>query len=168
MNNILYLFSFFISGIILYLFIIDIKKIKYKIYYQIDYYIWLKIYSILTIIIIHIIWLYDTLINNNNDYMVFAFPDILIIPYLIYILSDYKENNNLSIPSKKIDVYLNYIMILYFIIITIIMVFPNKKKAHITTNFVISIVSNLEKYINIYLKICNIIKKYILNLNFKI
>ena len=88
-NNILYISTFFIALIIIYLLKNDILKIKSilkknlnsdtlvinnfniplndKIYYK----IWIKLYAIITIILIHISWLFLTFVCNYKDNTIF-------------------------------------------------------------------------------------------------
>ena len=101
MNNIIYLFSFFISGFILYLIIHDLQKFKIKLYNEISRNIWIKIYSFVSIISIHIIWLFSELFSeillNTNKELIYGFPFYLLIPYIIYIIAD---SNKKSISSN--------------------------------------------------------------------
>jgi len=147
MNNIIYLLSFILSGFILYLFKIDLKKFKHKLYDEINNEIWIKVYSFICIGGIHLIWLLSTLLLNYNDTtIVYAFPYFLLIPYGLYIGTDlmYKNSDyDKTIASEKINKIFNYLMSFYFIIIIIFIIIPN----NIKINFIECIRNLIHKYI---------------------
>jgi len=127
MDYIIYLCSYFISGIILYLLMIDIKKFKNRLYYEITNEIWIKLYCLISILIIHLIWIFSILFLNYEDSsIIYGIPYFLILPYLLYLGIDFKKID--TVASEKINKYLNYIISLYLIIIIIIAVIPNKIK----------------------------------------
>ena len=136
--NIIYISTFIISIIILYLIKIDIYKFKKKLYNEIDKKIWYKIYIIFTIFLIHLVWLINILFfnytnkvyNNKFDkYLVYGFPFILLIPYLIYGFIDFNvEFENDSIVSNQLDKYLNNCFTIYLFIIIILIILPNDIK----------------------------------------
>jgi len=120
-NNNLYLCSFIIALCILYLIIIDLKKFKIKLFNEINKKIWIKIYALLCIVIIHLIWLMSILFTDTGN--TFALPAILIIPYIIFLVSDLvKTELKDSIASNKINKYLNYLISIYFVIIIMYLV----------------------------------------------
>ena len=120
-NNNLYLSSFIIALCILYLIIIDLKKFKIKLFNEINKKIWIKIYALLCIVIIHLIWLMSILFTDME--YTFALPAILIIPYIIFLVSDLvKTELKDSIASNKINKYLNYLISIYFVIIIVYLV----------------------------------------------
>ena len=120
-NNNLYLCSFIIALCILYLIIIDLKKFKIKLFNEINKKIWIKIYALLCIVIIHLIWLMSILFTHTGN--TFALPAILIIPYIIFLVSDLvKTELKDSIASNKINKYLNYLISIYFVIIIMYLV----------------------------------------------
>jgi len=132
----MYLISLFISAIIIYLLNIDLKKINIKIYDKITSIVWFKLYSIITIGFIHLIWIFNIfLIDNyhNENYIFYGIPNILIIPYIIYIFSQMyiEDKEDKEYLSEKINVYLNYLVSIYFLIIIIIISLPNKLKIDI-------------------------------------
>ena len=129
----IYLFSLLISAIIIYLINIDLKFFNIKIYDKLTYVIWFKLYSIITIGLIHLIWIFNILFNyfDCNDFF-YGVPFILIIPYIIYIFSQiYIDDENETIVSEKINAYLNYLISIYFLIIIIVISLPNKLKIDI-------------------------------------
>jgi choline-glycine betaine transporter len=127
--NIFYSSAFFISLFIIFLIKKDLEKFKYDIYSQIDNKVWIKVYSIITIGIIHLFWLLNAFLLNISDIsIIYAFPYYLIIPYILYVYGDLKNEDDESISSKKINKYLNYLLSLYFILIIILMIVPNKHK----------------------------------------
>jgi len=127
MDYIIYICSYFISGIILYLLMIDIKKFKNRLYYEITNEIWIKLYCLISILIIHLIWIFSIVFLNYQDSsIIYGIPYFLIIPYLLYLTIDFKKID--TIASEKINKYLNYIISFYLIIIIMIAVIPNKIK----------------------------------------
>ena len=106
---------------------IDIKKFKNRLYYEITNEIWIKLYCLISILIIHLIWIFSILFLNYEDLsMIYGIPYFLIIPYLLYLTIDFKKID--TIASEKINKYLNYIISVYLTIIIIIAVIPNKFK----------------------------------------
>lgn len=127
--NIFYSSSFFISLFIIFLIKKDLEKFKYDIYSQIDNKVWIKVYSIITIGIIHLYWLLNVFLLNSNDIsIIYGFPYYLIIPYILYVYADLKNEDDESNASKKLNKYLNYLLSFYFILIIVLMIIPNKHK----------------------------------------
>ena len=151
-NNILYISTFFIALIIIYLLKNDIIKINHilkknlnsdtlvinnfsiplndKIYYK----IWIKLYAIITIVLIHAMWLFLTFIFNYEDNTIFyAIPLYLFIPYIIYLFSYISKNEieNISNFSIDIDRLMNYGMILYFSLLIILLIINDESKKYI-------------------------------------
>jgi len=125
--NIIYLLSFFIAGFILILLKKDLKHFKIILYNEINCKIWIKLYIIITIGIIHLLWLFLSLFLNYNDKtLIYAFPPILLIPYIIYIITDSNKDNKAydTLVSKKINKYLNYSMMIYFVYIIFLIIIP--------------------------------------------
>lgn len=130
--NIFYGSTFFISLFIIFLIKKDLEKFKYDLYSQIDNKVWIKVYSILTIGIIHLFWLINVFILNINDiYIVYGYPYYLIIPYILYVYGDLIKEDDESISSKKLNKYLNYLLSLYLILIIILIIIPNKIKINV-------------------------------------
>ena len=128
MINLIYISIFFLSGIILYLIKNDLKKFKPKLYYEIDNEIWIKLYSFIVIVAIHLSWLFSVLIINYKDENpIYGFNFFLIFAYIIYLYPNFQKNN-LSIASTKLDKYMNSLMTLYFIVVIIAILIPNRKK----------------------------------------
>ena len=131
MIHYLYIGSIILSILIVLLFKNDLKKINYKLYQNINNKLYLKLYSLISIIFIHIIWLFNVfLTNNNTNNLIYGLPIYLILPYLVIIYSyintdEYQDETYLS---KIIDKIFNYLYILYFIAVTIIIIIPNKNK----------------------------------------
>jgi len=142
MDYIIYICSYFLSVIILYLFILDVKKFKDRLYYEITNEIWIKIYCLISIFVIHIIWLFSILfLNYDDNSIIYGIPYFLIFPYILYLATDLRNND--TIASQKINKYLNYLMTLYLIIIILITTVPNKIKKNI--------ISNIKNFIHKYL-----------------
>ena len=128
MNNNIYLFSFFLSGFILYLIMHDLKKFKVKLYNEISTKIWVKLYALISIASIHLVWLgFSIFLNYNDKTPIYAFPVYLLIPYVIYVIADSnKDDNNDQIASQKINLYLNYLISVYFAFIVLMILIPDK------------------------------------------
>jgi len=145
MNIIIYFCSFIIAAFILYLIINDLKKFKLRIYNEIDYKIWIKIYSLISIALIHIIWLFNVLFNDIDNSIIYGIPFYLLLPYLIFIITEIRTQNdcNMTLASEKINTYINYLVSIYFICIITIMIIPNDIKRSIIN----CIRSIIDKYI---------------------
>jgi len=131
MNIIIYFCSFIIAAFILYLIINDLKKFKLRLYNEIDYKIWIKIYSLISIALIHAIWLFNVLFNDDIDNsIIYGIPFYLLLPYFIFIITEIRTQNdyNMTLASEKINKYINYLVSIYFICIIIIMIIPNDIK----------------------------------------
>lgn len=143
-NNILYIYTFFIAYFILYLIKNDLKKFKIKIYNELNYKIWAKVYLLILICMIHLTWLFLILFLNYNDKnIIYGLPYFLFVPYFAYILIDSKNDNNNTIADQKINKYLNYLMSIYFIFIIFLIIIPNQIKKNLLECFL--------SMINIYL-----------------
>ena len=151
--NMNYILSFIISGFILFLIKSDLKKFKIKLYNEINNKIWLKLYTIISIGIIHILWFFNILfINIPDESFIYAFPIYLLIPYTLYALIDLKNDiDNTTILSEKINKYLNILISIYLSFIIILIIIPNENKKYIMNNV---------KYIILYI-IENIYEKYL-------
>lgn len=132
MIDLLYILSFFIIGIILFLILKDLKKLKPDLYQEIDKLIWIKLYLLMMIGTIHFIWIfYSIFLDYDDNNYIYGIPIYLILLYIIFIatsiLSIKKEEKNPTIIINKI---LNYIFILYVIFILIFIFIPisNKKE----------------------------------------
>jgi len=131
MRDYLYLSSFIISAIIIFILSIDLKFINDNLYQKINYKLFIKSYALLSIFIIHLLWIFYTLLTEYKEQNYFyGIPSYLLIAYLILLFSSYstKEYDNLNELSKFINKYLNYIIYLYFICIIIVMLIPNNYK----------------------------------------
>lgn len=147
MNIIIYLCSFIIASFILYLIINDLKKFKLRLYNEIDYKIWIKVYSLIVIVLIHAIWLFNVLFgdNDNENSIIYGIPFYLLLPYFIFIITEIRTQNDcvMTSASEKINKIINYLFSIYFVFIIIIMIIPNEIKR----SFINCIRSIIEKYI---------------------
>lgn len=147
MIHYLYLGSIILSILIVLLIINDIKKINYKLYVNLNDKIYLKLFSMISIIFIHVIWLFNVfLTNNNNSYnLIYGLPSYLILPYLIIIYSyiNKEEYKNLTMVSKIVDKIFYYLFMLYFIGVIIVIIIPN----NIKKDFIDLIIKILNVYI---------------------
>ena len=142
--NYLYLISFILSGFILYIVMNDIDKINTNKYISLNndiernYNIWVKMYCLISIIFIHLIWLFFILLLNYEDkYYIYGLPYYLLFPYIIYFINvstESKETDKLDV-SHYANMYLNYLALAYFIIILIVIAIPNNIKKDII-NFI--------------------------------
>jgi hypothetical protein len=151
--NTVYILSFFISVFILSLINSDLKKFKIKLYNEIDTKIWLKIYAIISIAFIHIFWLLNVLfIDMKDKSLIYGFPFYLLISYLLYIVTDLKNNEDkdLTIASDKINKYLNILMSIYFVVVILIIIIPNELKIQFI-KFIKSIIFCILHYIDNYI-----------------
>jgi hypothetical protein len=131
MRDYLYLSSFIISAIIIAILSIDLKFINEKLYQKINYKLFIKSYALLSIFIIHLLWIFYTFLTEYKEQNYFyGIPPYLLIAYIILAFSSYSSNeyDKLNELSKFINKYLNYIIYLYFICIIIVILIPNKYK----------------------------------------
>jgi len=131
MRDYLYLSSFIISAIIIIILSIDLKFINDNLYQKINYKLFIKFYALISIGIIHLLWIFYTFLTDYKEHNYFyGIPPYLLIAYLILVFSSYNstEYNNLNDLSKFINKYLNYIIYLYFICILVIILIPNNYK----------------------------------------
>jgi hypothetical protein len=128
--NILYFLSLIIAFFIIYLVKSDFKKFKLKLYDQLNNKIWIKLYSFISIVFIHLIWLAGTfLLGYEENNLVYAFPLFLLIPYTIYIISILsKDEKEETIASNKINKVFNLLMTIYLAIIIVVISLPNGMK----------------------------------------
>lgn len=150
MNIIIYFCSFIITAFILYLIINDLKKFKLRLYNEIDNKIWIKIYSLISIALIHAIWLFNVLFNDDIDNsIIYGMPFYLLLPYLIFISTEIKAQSDYDMThvSEKINKYINYLVSIYFICIIIIMITPSDIKK--------SIINCMRSIIDKYIKCDN-------------
>ena len=139
MNNILYTCAFLISAFVTYLLRNDFRTVKRNLYNKIYYKIWIKVYALITIFVIHSLWLFCELFINNNDNnskdvsFIYGVPIYLLIAYAIYLYAYIKPDHleAISYESQKLDKWLNILMILYFTFIILIIAIPNNIKQYI-------------------------------------
>ena len=131
MKDYLYLSSFIISAITIIILSIDLKFINNNLYEKINYKLFIKCFGLLSIFIIHLLWIFYTFLTDykEHDYF-YGIPPYLLIAYLILALSTYNstEYDNLNNLSIFINKYLNYLIYLYFIGIIIVILIPNHYK----------------------------------------
>ena len=121
--NIIYTSTFFIAYFILYLIKTDLKNFKIKLYEQINNKIWMKLYSLITIGLMHLTWIFSVLfLDYKDNTIIYGFTPLLFVPYVIYLISDFKNKELDTIASDKINKYLNYLITIYFIIIIIMLI----------------------------------------------
>ena len=121
MINLLYITSFFIIAIILYLILKDLKKLKPNLFHEINNSVWIKLYLLMMIGTIHFIWIFYSIFLDyiDNNY-IYGIPFYLVIIYLIFIFITIMNLKNTDTENKStiiIDRLLNYIYIVYIIII---------------------------------------------------
>ena len=129
-STIIYACNFIISYFILYLIKSDLKKFKLELYVQISTKIWLKVYLMILIGLTHLTWLSLILLfNYNDDNVIYGFTPFLLIPYLLYLITDLKTTNeDNKIVSYKLNHYLNRMMTIYFIVFIIFILLSNQIK----------------------------------------
>ena len=145
-NTSLYLSSYVIALFIIYLLNNDLKKFKLRLYNEIDYKIWIKYYALFTIALIHLIWLFTVFFTDDiNNTSLLGVPVYLLLPYFIYIITEIKIEYDckLSNVTEKINKYTNYLVILYFIFILIVMLMSNDIKR----NLIICMRTVIHKYL---------------------
>jgi len=135
MINEFYVYAFFTSAFILYLIIHDVKKCKPRLYNLIDCKIWLKLYVLITLFLLHGTWLFFTLFSSETKKdVIYGLTPFLSIPYILYLLIDIQNNKYLdNKPIKKmvyykINKYFNFIMSLYIVFIIVVVALPNSIK----------------------------------------
>ena len=138
MNSLYYLLNFVIAGFILFLLKKDLEKIKLKLYNEINQKIWIKLYAMISIVLIHLTWIYLVLFTSYKDEtLIFAFPNYLLLSYTIYIYAQFFDKSVDTIASEKISKILNLMMTIYLIIISIIICIPNDIKIYLFSNIMV-------------------------------
>ena len=121
MINLLYITSFFIIAIILYLILKDLKKLKPNLFQEIDKSVWIKLYLLMMIGTIHFIWIfYSIFLDYTDNNYIYGIPFYLLIIYAVFIFITVMNLKNTDSENKStiiIDRLLNYIYIVYIIII---------------------------------------------------
>jgi hypothetical protein len=136
MIDLLYITSFVIIGIVLYLILKDLKKLKPELFQKINYSVWGKLYILMMLGTIHFIWLfYSIFLDYNDENYIYGIPFYLIILYIIFIglvIYNLKNTDNETNQTIIIDRLLNYIYLVYIIIIlTFIYIPASIKKEYI-------------------------------------
>lgn len=136
--NIIYLSLFLFAYFITYLLKNDLKVIKNHIYNLINTNIWIKIYALISIALIHLTWLFLILFYGYQDKgVIYGFPSFLLISYAIYLAIDLRDNDkNNTIVTENINKILNYLISIYFIFIIILIMIPNKNKEDLIKCFI--------------------------------
>jgi hypothetical protein len=154
MIDILYISSFLITGIILYLLMNDLKNCKNILYNKIYYNIWVETYIILVILFIHFIWILSQLFLDIPDKnLIYGLPNYIYLPYILFILvklydfflKKEKPEEKESIVSKKINKLINYLFIIYVFIIVIFISIPVNTKKYVI-NYIKKILDNYLLY----------------------
>ena len=143
--NIIYLSLFLFAYFITYLLKNDLKLIKNNIYNLINTNIWIKIYALISIALIHLTWLFLILFYGYQDKgVIYGFPSFLLISYAIYLAIDLRDNDkNNNIVTENINKILNYLISIYFIFIIILIMIPNKNKE----DFIKCLINLVNKYL---------------------
>ena len=143
--NIIYLSLFLFAYFITYLLKNDLKVIKNNIYNLINTNIWIKIYALISIALIHLTWLFLILFYGYQDKgVIYGFPSFLLISYAIYLAIDLRDNDkNNNIVTENINKILNYLISIYFIFIIILIMIPNKNKE----DFIKCLINLVNKYL---------------------
>lgn len=131
MINYLYIGGIILSILIVLLLKNDLKNINYKLYQNINNKLYLKLFSIICIFFIHLIWLFGVFITDNKmNNIIYGLPIYLLFPYIIIIYSYINKDDfqDLTVLSKIIDKLFCYLYLIYFIGITIVVIIPNKSK----------------------------------------
>ena len=137
---IIYIISFLIILSIVH----DFKYIHPQISDLLNIKIYAKLYSIITIIIIHSGWLFLTFMADYKGTSYFyGIPSCLFVSYIILFVSyiPYEEHINLNEETKNINKMLNDIIFIYFMFILLITIIPNEYKRNI-----VSIIQNKLHY----------------------
>ena len=124
--HILYISSFLISYIIVYLFKKDMNNLII-----LDKSIWIKLYCFITIGLIHLIWLFNALLLHKTDVLGFiGYPFYLVFGILLFTFSiknenenenkNKNENENENEISNLLNKYLNILFLTYLLISCII------------------------------------------------
>ena len=131
MIHYLYIGSIILSILIVLLFKNDLKNINYRLYQKVSNKLFIKLFSLISIFFIHIVWLFSVFYTNNNiNNLIYGLPIYLIIPYLVIVYSyiNKDEYQDLTYRSKIIYKIFNYLYAIYFIGVFIVIIIPNKNK----------------------------------------
>jgi uncharacterized membrane protein len=124
--------------------------VKRDLYNKIYYKIWIKVYALITIFLIHSFWLFRELFLNNNNSeevtYIYGVPIYLLIAYAIYLYAYIKPDHldAISFESQKIDKWLNILMVLYLFFIILIIAIPNNIKKYIIRYIKVELYNFLE------------------------
>lgn len=146
MKDLFYLYAFLIAFIVILLLKNDIKEIDPSISSLINDKLYLKLYALISIGVIHFIWLFLTFMANyKGDSFIYGFPWYLLISYILLACSYNPPNeyDQLNDVSKYTNQLLNKFIILYFICIIVVVILPNTFKENI--------VAFIEKYLEYYI-----------------
>ena len=146
MKDLFYLYAFLIAFIVILLLKNDLKEIDPRLSYLINDKLYLKLYALISIGVIHFIWLFLTFMANyKGDSLIYGLPYYLLISYILLACSYnppsiYDELNDVS---KYMNRFLNNFIILYFICIFVVVLLPNTFKKNI--------VAFIERYLEYYI-----------------
>jgi hypothetical protein len=146
MKDLFYLYAFLIAFIVIVLLKNDIKEIDPTLSSLISGKLYLKIYALISIGVIHFIWLFLTFMANyKGDSFIYGIPCYLLISYILLACSYFptSEYDQLNDVSKYINQLLNKFIILYFICILVVIILPNTFKKNI--------VAFIERYLQYYI-----------------
>ena len=97
-----YLLCYIVSGLIIYLFMNDLNSFNPTLYKLTFLKLWLKMYALFTIALIHSTWFFCTIfLHYNDNYKFIGFPFMaLILAYLILAGSLFLPDTLFSLSSK--------------------------------------------------------------------
>jgi len=128
----IYASTFILSFILVYLLMKDLNIFNPTIYNNIDTNVWLNVYLIINIGMIHFVWLYSTffLIDETCE-IVYGLPIFLLVLYLVFGINLYlyqeKENDSIPILSQKIQKCIYILFTIYFILFLFFLIYPRNK-----------------------------------------
>jgi len=146
MKDLFYLYAFLIAFIVILLLKNDLKEIDPRLSYLINDKLYLKVYALISIGVIHFIWLFLTFMANYKGIsFIYGLPCYLLISYILLACSYNPPNeyDQLNEVSKYTNRILNKLITLYFICILVVVILPNTFKKNI--------VGFIERYLEYYI-----------------
>ena len=146
MKDLFYLYAFLIAFIVILLLKNDLVEVDPRLSSSINVKLYLKLYALISIGVIHFIWLFLTFMANyKGDSFIYGLPWYLLISYILLACSYNSPNeyDQLNDVTKYMNQLLNKFIILYFICIVVVIILPNTFKKNI--------VAFIEKYLEYYI-----------------
>lgn len=146
MKDLFYLYAFLIAFIVILLLKNDLVEVDPRLSSSINVKLYLKLYALISIGVIHFIWLFLTFMANyKGDSFIYGLPWYLLISYILLACSYNPPNeyDQLNEVTKYMNQLLNKFIILYFICIVVVIILPNTFKKNI--------VAFIEKYLEYYI-----------------